>query len=120
MNAREGLERIRDRLLENGAQDATLTLVETMIRNASTPEAEKAQASQLQLVRMLARTPVATNNYPVYNDLVKLEAEMSEVSERRRAEAEAEADRPMPKSKKYYKELKEKEQKEKERAKREA
>ena len=109
MNARDGLERIRERLLDNDAQDATLQLVDTMIRNASAPGAEKAQASQLQLVRLLCRTPVATNNYVVYNDLVKLEAEMSEVADRRRAEVEAEADRPMPKSKKYYKQLKEKE-----------
>ncbi len=109
MNARDGLERIRERLLDTGAQDATLALVDTMITNASKPGAERAQASQLQLVRMLARTPVVTNNYAVYNDLVKLEAEMSELVERRRAEAEAEADRPMPKSKKYYKQLKEKE-----------
>jgi hypothetical protein len=112
MNAREGLERIRERLLINGAQDATLTLVDTLIQRASVPGADKAQATQLQLVRMLARTPVATNNYPVYNDLVKLEAEMSEASDRRRAEVEAEADRPMPKSKKYYKQLKEKEKRE--------
>ena len=112
MNAREGLERIRDRLLNNGAQDATLTLVETMIQRASVPGADRAQASQLQLVKMLARSPVATNNFPVYNDLVKLEGEMTEVADRRRAEVEAEVDRPMPKSKKYYKDLKEKEKRE--------
>jgi hypothetical protein len=80
-----------------------------MIQNASKPGNDRAQASQLQLVRLLVRTPVATNNYAVYNDLVKLEAEMSEVAEQRRAEAAAEADRPMPKSKKFYKQLKEKE-----------
>ncbi len=108
MNAKDGLERIRMRLIENDAQAATLALVDTMISRASAPGADRAQATQVQLIKLLIRTPVATNNYAVYNDLVKLEAELTEGAERRAAEIEAEANRPMPKSKKYYRELKEK------------
>lgn len=108
MNARDGLERIRERLIANRAEAATLDLVDTMIVRASAPGAESAQATMSQLVRMLVRTPVATNNFTVYNDLVKLEGEMDEATAIRNAQVEAEANRPMPKSKKYYRELKDK------------
>lgn len=109
MNARDGLERIRERLWENDAQTATLQLVDDMIKRASAPGADRAQASMLQLVGHLLRTPAAKNNYQVYNDLVRVEEELNEVAERRRAEVAAEESRPMPKSKKYYKQLKDKE-----------
>jgi hypothetical protein len=107
MNAREGLERIRQRLDDNGASAETLRYVDTMIVRASSPEMERAQASQTQLIRMLTRTPVARDNFTIYNDLVKLEEEVTAAAARRAAEVQAEADRPLPKSKKYYKQLKE-------------
>jgi hypothetical protein len=109
MNARDGLERIRDRLVDNDAHPDTLKLLDVMISRASAPGTERAQASQSQLIRMLARTPVATNNFTVYNDLVRLEAEVQEATAQHRAEAQAEADKPIPKSKKYYKQIKERE-----------
>jgi hypothetical protein len=109
MNARDGLERIRERLVENGARPETLDYVDTMIDRASAPEMARVQSSQTQLVRMLTRTPVARDNFAIYNDLVKLEEEVNEAAVRRAAAAAAEADRPLPKSKKYYKQLKEKE-----------
>jgi hypothetical protein len=109
MNAREGLERIRERLVENDAQLETLRLLDTMISRASTPESERAQATQSQLLRLLVRSPMATNNFAIYNDLVRLEEEVHEVSAQRAARAAAEADRPVPKSKKYYRDLKAKE-----------
>ncbi|HAX24523.1 MAG TPA: hypothetical protein PLR44_01580 [Thermomicrobiales bacterium] len=112
MNARDGLERIRERLIANAADPDTLSLLDTMISRASAPGAERAQATQSQLVRMLVRSPVATNNFHVYNDLVRLEAEVNEVAAQRAAAAEAEADKPVPKSKKYYKQLKEREKRE--------
>jgi hypothetical protein len=106
MNAREGLERIRDRLVMNDAKPDTLQLIDTMIVRASTPESERAQASQSQLIRMLMRTPAATNNFAIYNDLVRLEEEVQNVAAQRMAEIEAEANRPIPKSKKFYREQK--------------
>jgi hypothetical protein len=108
MNARDGLERIRERLVENRARPDTLKLVDTMIDRASAPGADRAQASQAQLIRLLMRTPAANSNNDVYNDLTRIEAEVTEVAQRRAAEAEAEANKPIPKSKKYYKQLKEK------------
>lgn len=110
MNAREGLERIRDRLYEHDARTETLALVDTMIKRASVPGADKAQASMSQLVRMLSRTPVANQNVEVYNDLVRLEEELETANAHRRAELEAEEARPLPKSKKFYKQQKAKEQ----------
>jgi hypothetical protein len=110
MNAREGLERIRDRLYEHDARMETLALVDTMIKRASVPGADKAQASMSQLVRMLTRTPVANQNVEVYNDLVRLEEELETATAQRRAEIEAEEAKPIPKSKKFYKQQKAKEQ----------
>ena len=109
MNARDGLERIRERLAENDASIETLRYVDTMIDRASGPEMARVQSSQSQLLRMLTRTPIARDNFTIYNDLVKLEEEVNAASARRAAEAAAEADRPLPKSKKYYKQLREKE-----------
>lgn len=110
MNAREGLERIRERLYEYDARTETLDLVDAMIKRASVPGADRAQASMSQLVRMLSRTPVANQNVDVYNDLVRLEEELENATARRRAEVEAEEARPLPKSKKFYKQQKAKEQ----------
>ncbi len=109
MNARDGLERIRERLAANGAKPETLRYVDTMIDRASDPQMASVQSSQSQLMRMLTRSQMARDNFSIYNDLVKLEEEVNELSVRRAAEAEAEADRPIPKSKRYYKELKAKE-----------
>lgn len=109
MNARDGLERIRERLVLNGAMPETLHYVDTMIDRASDPQMANVQSSQSQLMRMLTRTPVARDNFTIYNDLVKLEEEVNEASVRRAAAAAAEADKPIPKSKKYYKDLKAKE-----------
>lgn len=105
MNAREGLIRIRERLVENGARPETLKLVDTMIARASGYETENVQATQSQLIRLLIRTPAANANVGIYDDLVRLEQEVHEAAARRAAEAEALASRPIPKSKKYYKQL---------------
>jgi hypothetical protein len=107
MNARDGLVRIRERLVENEARPATLKLVDTMISRASGVESENVQATQAQLLRLLIRTPVANSDVGVYDDLVRLESEVQEASARRAAEAEALASKPVPKTKKYYKQLKE-------------
>lgn len=110
MNAQTGLERIRDRLMEEGAGPATLRLVNVMIQRASAPEMSSAQASIPQLVRMLVRSEVARNDFSVYNDLVRLEEHVTDEATAR-AEAQRGLDaRPVPKSKKFYKEQREKSQ----------
>ena len=110
MNALEGLQRVRERLLDNGASPETIKLVDVVIKTASQPGADRAQVRSLnELVRRLMRTPVANGNVAVYDDLAVLEEQLTEAAERVAAERAAEESRPIPKSKKYYKTLKEKE-----------
>ena len=109
MNVVDGLKMIRQRLDANGAVDETLALVDMITKRASLPAAASAAAqSQLQLVRMLMRTPIADANTAIYNDLARLEEEIETVSTKRREEQEALDSRPEPKTKKFYKDQKEK------------
>ena len=112
MNVLDGLQHIRERLVENDAEAATLATVDLFIKRASLPAAKNATVnSQLQLVRMLMRTPDSNTNVRVYNDLVRLEEEMEAGAAQAQAKREAEDARPVPKTKKFYKEQKEREKK---------
>jgi predicted RNA-binding Zn ribbon-like protein len=115
VNILNALERVRQRLQENGARPETLKLVGTIEKTASTPGADRAQVrSVTDLVRRLMRTPVANQNVGVYDDLAVLEEQLeSETAEFVEKKTEEEA-KPMPKSRKYYKQMKEKEEREKE------
>ncbi|MCC7024344.1 MAG: hypothetical protein IT338_16075 [Thermomicrobiales bacterium] len=112
MNVLEGLQTIRLRLTENGAAPETLALVDTIMKRAALPAAAPASAqSLLQLTRMLARTPVATNNMAVYNDLLRLEEELQSAGAAYHERVAAEEAKPIPKTKKHYKQMKEREKK---------
>jgi hypothetical protein len=114
MNVVEGLQAIRGRLVENEADAATIAAVDVFLKRAELPAAQNAAAaSQLQLVRMLMRTPASNTNVQIYNDLARLEEELQAAAAHAHAVREAEDAKPMPKSKKYYKELKEKEKQQK-------
>ena len=116
MNVLEGLQQIRQRLVANGAEEATLACVDQIMRRAALPAAAPASASSLtQLVRMLMRTPAAASNVRVYNDLVRLEEELDVASAAFRERQALEDAKPLPKTKKYYKQLKEQQVKERER-----
>ena len=114
MNVLEGLQQIRERLVDNDANPDTVATVDGIIRRAALPAASGATGqSLLQLVRMLQRTPQANNNIAVYNDLLRLEEQLQSAaaayreraaSEERQADAHASA-----RSKKFYKQLKERE-----------
>ncbi len=110
MNVVEGLQAIRGRLVENEANTATIATVDVFLKRAALPAAQNAAAaSQLQLVRMLIRTPASNTNVHIYNDLARLEEELQSAAAYAHAVREAEDAKPIPKTKKYYKELKEKE-----------
>lgn len=110
VNVAEGLKVIRERLVDNGAEPATIATVDLFLSRATLPAAQSASAtSLLQLVRLLMRTPAANNNNRVYNDLVRLEEELETSSAAAQARRAEEDNRPVPKDKKYYKALKEKE-----------
>ena len=112
MNVVDGLKTIRERLLSNGAQDATLDHVEQILKRASLPSAGNAAAqSLLQLTRMLMRHPTAATNSAVYNDLTLLEEQLERAAQNLAQRAADEAAKPMPKTHKYYKDLKEKQAK---------
>ena len=104
MKVQEGLQQIRETLVDQDANPATLKLVDAIMQRASLPAAESATAgSLLQLVRMLMRSPQAGSNPVIYNDLVKVEEGLEvRASEIRERVAEEEA-RPIPKLKKHYK-----------------
>lgn len=110
MNVLDGLKTIRLRLETGGADQATIDLVDSIMKRAALPAAAPANAnSLLQLVRMLMRHPTAASNVRVYNDLVRLEDQIETAStEMRQRQAEEDA-KPVPKTKKYYKDLKDKE-----------
>jgi DNA-binding SARP family transcriptional activator len=110
VNVLEGLQAIRQRLDENDAAPETMALVDSIIKRAALPAAAPASAqSLLQLVRMLARSPAATNNIAVYNDLLRLEEQLQTAGQQYHERAEAEAAKPIPKTKKFYKQVKERE-----------
>lgn len=112
MNVLEGLSTIRRRLEENGAEPATLALVDQIARRAALPAAANAPSqSLLQLVRMFMRNPVAAGNPRVYNDFVRLEEEIETAATAMRERQALEDAKPVPKTKKYYKDLKERERK---------
>jgi hypothetical protein len=109
MNVTEGLKLIRQRLDENGADNATIAHVDQILKRASVPSVGGASAqSLLQLTRMLMRHPTAASNSSVYNDLALLEEQLESKAADSARRAAEEAAKPMPKSHKYYKELKEK------------
>jgi len=111
MNVQEGLQEIRNRLLDNDADPKSIQAVDAILKRAALPAAASAKAnSLLQLTRMLMRTPISNSNPVVYNDFVKIEAGLeaqAEVVRAHRAELEAEESKPLPKSRKFYKEQKE-------------
>ena len=111
MNVLEGLQSIRVRLVENDAAPETLALVDAIMQRAALPAAAPAAAqSLLQLTRMLARTPVASNDINVYNDLLRLEEDLQGAAQQYHERVQAEEAKPIPKTKKHYKQLKEREE----------
>jgi hypothetical protein len=96
-------------LASNGALIETLDTVDGVIENAERlPGGGSAQATMLQLIKMLMRTTAANTNVRVYNDLAKLEEQMVDRAAVAAQERAAVVDRPMPKDKKFYKAQKEK------------
>lgn len=108
MNVQEGLQEIRERLVENGANPGSIQTVDAILKRAALPAAASASAnSLLQLTRMLMRTPLANENPLIYNDFVKIEADLESRAEQFRAKKAEEDAKPLPKSHKFYKEQKE-------------
>ncbi len=115
MDLVDGLERVRGMLAANGADRASLAAVDTILQNAdrlSGGAGAKAQ-SLLQITKMLMRTPAANGNVRIYNDLAKIEQQLTIRADAMAREREAVVERPMPKDKKFYKAQREREEREK-------
>lgn len=113
MNLVEGLSRVRESLVKNKAQPATLRTVDAILANADAIQGggDARVQSLLQVTRMLQRTPAASENVAIYNDLTLIEQQLTVQAQASAREREAEAAKPMPKTKKFYKEQKERNQK---------
>lgn len=111
VNAYEQLLVIRDRLEQNGANEASIDLVDKYLDRAESERNSATSVAQVMMLRHLLRAREALDNDAVYNDLQEL---MSEHDARKVAEddvrpAYVDTERhPRPRS--YYKALKEKEQ----------
>jgi hypothetical protein len=110
MNLVDGLERIRGILEANDADPASIEAVDTILANAGRMGGDSARAqSLLQITKMLMRTPAANQNVDVYNDLARIEQQLTIRANALAQERAAEVDRPVPKDKKFYKAQKERE-----------
>ncbi|MEZ4505854.1 MAG: hypothetical protein R2848_08300 [Thermomicrobiales bacterium] len=111
MNVLDGLQNIRERLVENDAETATLATVDLFIKRASLPEAKNATVnSQLQLVRMLMRTPDRTPTSASTTTLFAWKRSSRQAQQMRKRDARPKTQN-RSKTKKYYKEQKEREKK---------
>lgn len=111
MNLVDGLERIRTMLTANGADAATFGTVDMILDNAARMGANdnaKAQ-SLLQITKMLMRTPASNGNVRIYNDLARIEQQLTIRANEMAKERAEEVDRPIPKDKKFYKAQRERE-----------
>lgn len=105
MNLVDGLEQIRSMLTANKATSATIATVDQILNNAASMGAtDNARAqSLLQITKMLMRTPAANGNVDIYNDLTRIEQQLTiRANDLAKERAEA-TERPMPKDKKFYK-----------------
>ena len=114
MNVIEGLRTIRQRLVDNGANDgdACPRRPDHQARLRCRPSATLPPQSLLQLTRMLMRHPDGIVEFRRLqrSGPARGAARIGAPSTRARRAAE-DANKPMPKTKKYYKELKEKQKK---------
>ena len=111
MNLVDGLERIRTMLTANHADPATFGTVDMILDNAARMGANdnaKAQ-SLLQITKMLMRTPASNGNVSIYNDLARLEQQLTIRANEMAQERADMVDRPVPKDKKFYKAQRDKE-----------
>ena len=106
MNLYEQLLVVRNRLEGIGAHDASMDLVEKLLKKAEPGRNDSTSISQVQVLRHMLRMTESIDNYNVYNDLQELASERdeNEVAAREDAAPAAYMDterRPKPKS--FYK-----------------
>ncbi len=104
MNIYEQLVALRSDLERQGANDKTMTLLDTMIDRASGQQDSGLNFSRLQVLRRVMQMPAALNDEDVRLDLIGLEGDLEEAAARREdVRPTAYEEERKPKLKKYYK-----------------
>ena len=110
MNISENMARLQQRLIERKAKPQTIAMIDKYITLAQQVGGNE-HTSQLRVLHRLMRSPEASRDTTIYNDLVGLEEELEGIRAEQAREREALEARPMPKLKKFYKQQKERERK---------
>lgn len=105
MNIAENIVRLQERLVERKASTQTIRMLDRY-RSLAEQAGGNEHSSQLRVLHRLMRSPEATRDTSIYNDLAGLEEELEVAREEIVREKEALEARPMPKLKKYYKQQK--------------
>lgn len=109
MNAYEQLDDIKHRLELNGANEATIDLVEKFLKRAESERDSNTSIAQVMMIRHLLRQREAYDNHAIYDDLQELltDHENRRISDDAvRPAYEDNSHQPRPKS--YYKALRDK------------
>ncbi len=105
MNIADSMINLRQRLAARHARPGTLAMVDKYLQMAEQVGGSE-HSSPLKVLHRLMRTPEASRDVGIYDDLVGLEAELEEARQETAREREAMESRPLPKTKKYYKQRK--------------
>ena len=108
MNIAENMVRLQQRLIERRAKPQTMAMLDKYI-NLAQQVGGNEHTSQLRVLHRLMRSPEASTDTSIYNDLAGLEEELEGIREEHAREREALDARPLPKLKKYYKQQRERE-----------
>ncbi len=112
MNVLDGLQNIRERLVENDAESATLATVDLVHQAGVAARGEECISQLAASIGAHAHAHAESNtNVRVYNDFVRLEEEFESSAVDAQARRAAEEAKPVPKTKKFYKDQKEREKK---------
>ena len=101
MNIAENLVRLQQRLIDRRAKPQTIAMVDKYISLAERAGGSE-HSSQLKVLHRLMRSPDASQDTSIYNDLVGLEEELQAHREEQARERETLESRPMLKPKKFY------------------
>lgn len=114
MNLYEQLLVVHERLEGIGAHDDSMELVDKLLKRTETAKDDKANITQVQVLRHMLRMREVSDNYNIYNDLQELISERDEFETTTQEDAAPAAyvdteHRPKPKA--YYKAQKDKDKK---------
>ncbi len=102
MNISESMVRLQRQLIDRRARPQTIAMLDKYISLAERVGGNE-HSSPLRVLQRLMKSPEASRDTGIYNDLAGLEEELEAQREGNAREREALEARPLPKPKKYYK-----------------